>query len=177
MARNGTVCQVGNSRIAARLSPTKPTQAMSTQDRWGHCRNRRDARAALPGRAPPGEAPLDPGSADPGSASVWPATGSPLAGPVPGEPAPAGPASGERAMAERAKDAARHLGGTRLIRRCVDTISPHLIRRRGHATLAALPPAPASLGRPPRAPRKPLAPADAKSTPQQVPGQGNLAGQ
>jgi hypothetical protein len=31
-------------------------------------------------------------------------------------------------MAERAMDAARQLSGTRPIRRCVDTISPHLIR-------------------------------------------------
>src|SRR2546427_7528230 len=126
MARNGTVCQAGSSRMAARLSPTNPTQAMSTQDRWGHCRSRRDAGAASPGRVPPGGAPPDPGSADPDPASGRSAAGPPLAG----------PAWGEGAMAERAMGAARHLGGTRLVRRCVDTISPHLIRGRGHAALA-----------------------------------------
>src|SRR6476659_2405515 len=147
MARNGMVCQVGSSRIAARLSPTKPTQAMSTQDRWGHCRTRRDAAAASPGRGPPGRAPPDGGSADPGPsgpASVWPAAGSPLAAPsAPGEPASAGPAPGDGAMAERAKGAARQLSGTRLVIRCLYTISPHLKHALVHAALSALPPAPA----------------------------------
>src|SRR5215831_5050532 len=106
MARNGTVPQEGNSRIAARLSPTNPTQTMSTQDRWG----------------PPDRGSADPGTAGPGTASARPAAGSPSAGPP----------LGEGAMAERAGGAARQLSGTRLVRRCVDTISPHLIRGYGH---------------------------------------------
>src|SRR6266566_1420624 len=36
MARNGTVCQSGSSRIAARLAPANPTQAMSTHDERDH---------------------------------------------------------------------------------------------------------------------------------------------
>ena len=32
MARKGTVCQDGSSRIAARLSPTNATQMMSSRD-------------------------------------------------------------------------------------------------------------------------------------------------
>ena len=31
MARNGTVCQAGSSRIAARLTPTNATQMMSSR--------------------------------------------------------------------------------------------------------------------------------------------------
>src|SRR5262244_639880 len=112
MARNGTVCQEGNSRIAARLSPTNPTQAMSTHDRWGHCRTRRIAGTS-PGCVPTGGAPADPGSTGP--VPVRPAAGPPLAA--------AGPAWGERAMGT-----ARHLDGTRLVRLCVDTVSPHLVR-------------------------------------------------
>src|SRR5215472_18531222 len=140
MARNGTVPQEGNSRIAARLSPTNPTQTMSTQDRWGHRRPQRDAGVASPG-VPPGWGPPDRGSADPGTAGPGTASARPAAG----SPS-AGPPLGEGAMAERAGGAARQLSGTRLVRRCVDTISPHLIRGRGHAALTTLPPAPAYSG-------------------------------
>src|SRR6266700_2037422 len=50
MSRIGTVCQAGSSRIAARLSPTKITQAMSTQDERSRpsARRRRIVIGALP---------------------------------------------------------------------------------------------------------------------------------
>src|SRR5215467_13246965 len=111
MARNGTVCQAGSSRIAARLSPTNPTQTMSTQDRRGQCRTRGAAGTASPDRVPPGRAPAGPEPSGP--VSLRPGAGPPLAGQASGEPAPAGAAGGESAMAERANDAARQLSGTR----------------------------------------------------------------
>src|SRR5438045_546433 len=67
MARNGTVCQAGSSRIAARLSATNPTQAMSSQDRWGHWMTRRRSEAATLAPAP--GVPSAGGPASPGSAS------------------------------------------------------------------------------------------------------------
>src|SRR5215470_8883814 len=141
MARNGTVCQAGSSRIAARLSPTNPTQAMSSQDRRGQRRTRWAARTASPGRVPPRRVSADPGPSDRGSARSAPgrpAEGPPLA-PSAGEPASAGAAWGEPAMVERAMGATRHLGGTRLIRRCVYTVSPHLARVRAHSACRAAP--------------------------------------
>jgi len=58
---------------------------------------------------------------------------------APGEPAWGGAAWGEPAMVERAMGATRHLSGTRLIRRCVYTVSPHLARVRAHSACGAAP--------------------------------------
>src|SRR6266581_6082484 len=65
MARNGTVCQAGSSRIAARFSPANPAQAISTHEDRTHCPPRR-RQAAVPC---PGCAPSAPGSRA-GTASI-----------------------------------------------------------------------------------------------------------
>ena len=54
MARKGTVCHAGSSRIAARLSPTNPAQPMSTQTARDHRKpwlRHADIRRALDLRA------------------------------------------------------------------------------------------------------------------------------
>ena len=62
MARNGTVCQEGSSRMAARLMPTKATQAMSIHDDRHHRSVRRDpATRAADSRERRGPAPADAG--------------------------------------------------------------------------------------------------------------------
>src|SRR5437764_6063891 len=84
MTRNGTVCQAGSSRIAARLSPTKITQMMSSADAWHQRRAPRAQRAAdsrkypgpgrctVIGRSCKGPCSVDTGPSESGPGRSWP---------------------------------------------------------------------------------------------------------